>query len=76
MTAGHNALRESGPGQKPAFDNALAEINLIWRLLKEFLSELSRKEGPRYKLRTERVQQEHALRLCRRGPDRGKNEHY
>jgi hypothetical protein len=23
MTAGHNALRGSGPGQKPAFDNAL-----------------------------------------------------
>ena len=24
MTAGHNALRGSGPGQKPAFDNAMA----------------------------------------------------
>jgi hypothetical protein len=24
MTAGHNALRGSGPGQKPAFDDALA----------------------------------------------------
>jgi hypothetical protein len=26
MTAGHNALRGSGPGQMPAFDNALAEV--------------------------------------------------
>ncbi len=26
MTAGHNALRGSGPGQKPAFDNALARV--------------------------------------------------
>ena len=26
MTAGHNALRGSGPGQKPAFDNALAHV--------------------------------------------------
>ena len=26
MTAGHNALRGSGPGQKPAFDNALAQM--------------------------------------------------
>jgi len=26
MTAGHNALRGSGPGQKPAFDNALAQV--------------------------------------------------
>ena len=26
MTAGHNALRRSGPGQKPAFDNALAHV--------------------------------------------------
>jgi hypothetical protein len=26
MTAGHNALRGSGPGQKPAFDNALVLI--------------------------------------------------
>src|SRR6187431_1587410 len=26
MTAGHNALRGSGPGQKPAFDNALADV--------------------------------------------------
>jgi hypothetical protein len=26
MTAGHNALRGSGPGQKPAFDNALALV--------------------------------------------------
>ena len=25
MAAGHNALRGSGPGQKPAFDNALAQ---------------------------------------------------
>ena len=25
-TAGHNALRGSGPGQKPAFDNALAHV--------------------------------------------------
>src|SRR5450830_214995 len=24
--AGHNALRGSGPGQKPAFDNALAQV--------------------------------------------------
>ena len=24
VTAGHNALRGSGPGQNPAFDNALA----------------------------------------------------
>ena len=29
MTAGHNALRGSGPGQKPAFDNALAEIDRL-----------------------------------------------
>ena len=26
MTAGHNAFRGSGPGQKPAFDNALAQV--------------------------------------------------
>ena len=26
MTACHNALRGSGPGQKPAFDNALAQV--------------------------------------------------
>jgi hypothetical protein len=26
MTAGHNALRGSGPGQKPAFKNALARV--------------------------------------------------
>jgi hypothetical protein len=26
MTAGHNALRGSGPGQLPAFDNALAQV--------------------------------------------------
>ena len=26
MTAGHNALRGSGPGQKPAFDNAVARV--------------------------------------------------
>jgi hypothetical protein len=26
MTAGYNALRGSGPGQKPAFDNALAQV--------------------------------------------------
>jgi hypothetical protein len=26
MTAGHNALRGSGPGQKHAFDNALAQV--------------------------------------------------
>src|SRR5439155_731752 len=26
MTAGHSALRGSGPGQKPAFDNALAHV--------------------------------------------------
>ena len=26
MTAGHNALRGSGPGQKPAFENALALV--------------------------------------------------
>jgi hypothetical protein len=26
MTARHNALRGSGPGQKPAFDNAMALV--------------------------------------------------
>jgi hypothetical protein len=26
MTAGHNALRGSGPGQNPAFDNAVARV--------------------------------------------------
>ena len=26
MTAGHNAFRGSGPGQKPAFDHALAQV--------------------------------------------------
>jgi hypothetical protein len=26
MTAGHNALRGSGPGHKPAFDNAMARV--------------------------------------------------
>ena len=26
MTAGHNALRGSGPGQKPAFENAMAQV--------------------------------------------------
>ena len=26
MTAGHNALRGSGPGQNPAFDNAMAHV--------------------------------------------------
>jgi hypothetical protein len=26
MTAGHNTLRGSGPGQKPAFDNAVAHV--------------------------------------------------
>ena len=26
MTAGHNALRGSGPGQKPAFENAVAHV--------------------------------------------------
>ena len=26
MTAGHNARRGSGPGQKPAFDDALAHV--------------------------------------------------
>ena len=26
MTAGHNALRGSGPGQKPAFDDAVAQV--------------------------------------------------
>src|SRR6266849_10972899 len=26
MTAGHNALRGSGPGQKPAFDHAMALV--------------------------------------------------
>ena len=28
MTAGHNALRESGPGQKHAFDDAVAHNGL------------------------------------------------
>ena len=27
MTAGHNALRGSGPGQKPAFDNAWGQLD-------------------------------------------------
>ena len=27
MTAGHNALRGSGPGQKPSFKNALADVS-------------------------------------------------
>ena len=26
MTAGHNALRESGPGQNPAFEHAMAHV--------------------------------------------------
>jgi hypothetical protein len=26
MTAGHNALRGSGPGQNPAFENAMAQV--------------------------------------------------
>src|SRR6516164_10731841 len=26
LTAGHNALRGSGPGQKPAFDDAVAQV--------------------------------------------------
>src|SRR5262245_4732985 len=26
VTAGHNALRRSGPGQKPAFENAVAHV--------------------------------------------------
>jgi hypothetical protein len=26
MTAGHNALRGSGPGQQPAFDDAMAQV--------------------------------------------------
>jgi hypothetical protein len=26
MTAGHNALRGSGSGQKPAFENAMAQV--------------------------------------------------
>jgi hypothetical protein len=26
MTAGHNALRGSGPGQKPAFEDAMAQV--------------------------------------------------
>jgi hypothetical protein len=26
MTAGHNALRGSGPGQKQAFDDAVAQV--------------------------------------------------
>jgi hypothetical protein len=26
MTAGHNALRGSGPGQKPAFNDAMAQV--------------------------------------------------
>src|ERR1700738_3905511 len=26
MTAGHNTLRGSGPGQKPAFDNVMAQV--------------------------------------------------
>src|SRR5213080_45047 len=27
MIAGHNALRGSGPGQKPAFENAVAQVD-------------------------------------------------
>ena len=29
MTAGHNALRGSGPGQKLAFDNAVAQMGCL-----------------------------------------------
>src|SRR6516162_5347868 len=29
MTAGHNALRGSGPGQKPAFEDAVAETSAV-----------------------------------------------
>jgi hypothetical protein len=32
MTAGYNALRESGPGQNPAFDNAMAQVGYSRRL--------------------------------------------
>jgi hypothetical protein len=28
MTAGHNALRGSGPGHFPAFENAMAHVGL------------------------------------------------
>ena len=34
MTAGHNALRGSGPGQKPAFDNALASTGSALRAVR------------------------------------------
>ena len=29
MTAGHNALRGSGPGQKHAFDDAVARVGVL-----------------------------------------------
>jgi len=57
------------------FERGLIKINFVYRLLEEFLSELCRKEDSRYRLRTERVQQEHALGLCRRGGDCSENEH-
>jgi hypothetical protein len=36
MTAGHNALRGSGPGQKRAFDNALAHVGCPDRQIDRF----------------------------------------
>jgi hypothetical protein len=33
MTAGHNALRGSGPGQKHAFDNALAHVGWLLQIV-------------------------------------------
>ena len=36
MTAGHNALRGSGPGQKPAFDNAMALVGCPDRRIDRF----------------------------------------
>jgi hypothetical protein len=61
MTAGHNSLRGSGPGQKPAFDNALARVGCPDRRIDRLCitccspSQPSHRAGSRRDLVTPRV---------------------
>ena len=51
MTAGHNALRGSGPGQNPAFNDALTHVGCPDRRIDGAV--LSGDYSPRALLRTE-----------------------
>jgi hypothetical protein len=46
MTAGHNALRGSGPGQKLAFDNALALVGFPDRRIDRFCITINSGQEP------------------------------